>query len=706
MSIETHDIEAERYEFEEAPRYVFTLTRRAFLQAAGVGLMIAAVLRPGAFGTAFAQSERAVNRLHIGTDGMVTVFTGKVEVGQGARSQIAQAAAEELRLPMAQIRVVMSDTDLVPDDGGTYGSLTTPRTVPQVRQAAAAAREILIDAASKHWGAEASLDNGVFTASGGRTMTLAELVNAVAEVDEAAGAAREGGDLTPYDAWQTLGTAPESPNARAIVIGAHRYVSDIQREGMVYGAVLRPPVYGAELESLDAAEAEAMDGVTVVRDGAFVGCTAPTRYHARKAVEALARHAKWSNPPQPAASDGLAAYLQANTREGSGRSRGREDARGDVDGAFSAAAQTLEDTYSIPFIQHAPMETRSAVAEWSEGRLTVWAGTQRPFDVRGELAEAFGMAEDKVRLIMPDTGGGFGGKHRGDAAIEAARLALAVEKPVSLQWTREEEFMWAYFRPAGVMTMRAALDPDGAVTAWEHVNYNAGTSSLGCPYAFPAVRTRFQPCASPLREGSYRGLAATANTFAREAFVDRLAKAAGKEPLAFRLAHLEDERLRNVLTAAANRFGWSTAPEAGVHYGIACGAEKGSVVATCAEVAVDAAAKTFTIRRLCTAFECGAVLNPQNTQAQVDGSVVMGLGSVLGEAIRFANGALLNGRFKDYAVPRFKDVPPMETVLVNRPDLPSVGSGETPIVAVAPAVANALFAATGAAPTELPLRIA
>jgi isoquinoline 1-oxidoreductase len=352
------------------------------------------------------------------------------------------------------------------------------------------------------------------------------------------------------------------------------------------------------------------------------------------------------------------------------------------------------------------MEPRAAAAQWDGDRLTVWTGTQRPSGVRDELAEAFSIPQERVRVIVPDTGGGFGGKHTGDAAVEAARLAKGAGKPVAVHWTREEEFTWAYFRPAALLELAAAFDGDGRVTAWDFANHNSGTAGIDCPYAFASKRIRFIPCESPLRTGSYRALAATANNFAREAFLDRLAAARKQDPLAFRLEYLGEGRLRDVLNAAAAAFGWTdtTARPAGVKgAGIACGTEKGSFVATCVEVAMEEGAKRPSIRRVTVAFDCGPVHHPKNLRAQIEGAIVMGLGAVLREAMVFADGKIENYNFKKYRVPRFRDVPPIEVIIVDRPDVESAGAGETPIIALAPAVANAMFHATGAAPAALPI---
>jgi nicotinate dehydrogenase subunit B len=307
----------------------------------------------------------------------------------------------------------------------------------------------------------------------------------------------------------------------------------------------------------------------------------------------------------------------------------------------------------------------------------VWTGTQRPFGVRSELAQAFRIPEDRVRVLMPDTGSAYGGKHTGETAIEAARLAQAAKRPVKVVWTREEEFTWAYFRPAGVIEVTSGVRNDGKITAWEFHNYNSGAAGITPYYDFPNVRTQFHPVRSPLRQGSYRALAATANHFARESHMDELAHLLKMDPLEFRLNNLKNERLRAVFEAGAKKFGWGQAKTAaGQGFGMGGGFEKSGNVATFVEVAVDPATGGVKVVRIVTAFECGAIVNPDNVRNQLEGSNIMGLGGALFEAIEFENGRILNGRFSKYRLPRFSDVPAIESVLLDRKDIPSAGAGE------------------------------
>jgi isoquinoline 1-oxidoreductase len=361
----------------------------------------------------------------------------------------------------------------------------------------------------------------------------------------------------------------------------------------------------------------------------------------------------------------------------------------------------------VAYIAHVPLEPRAAVAQWLRDtrgeKLTVWTGTQRPFGVREELVQAFGLAPERVRVIVPDTGSGYGGKHSGEVAIEAARLAKGAGKPVKLVWSREEEFRWAYFRPAGVIDVGAGARADGTISAWTFDNYNSGPAAIRPTYAIANQRVTYHPSDSPLRQGSYRGLAATANNFAREMHVDELSRLVGMDALAFRLKNIEDARLRAGLEAAAEKFGWGKKPANGNGVGIACGFDKGGYIAACAEVAASRGNGEPKIVRVVAAFDCGAVVNPDGLRAQISGGIIQGIGGALFEAIDFENGIVTNAKLAQYRVPRFSDVPFIEVVLVDRKDQPSMGAGETPIISLAPAVGAAIYDATGIRPRSMPM---
>jgi isoquinoline 1-oxidoreductase len=699
--------EPERYELAEGPAYRFEVDRREFVKLAGAGLVVwlaaedGAAQESGRGGFGEDHPPEIAAWLHVAEDGTVTVHTGKVEFGQDIRTSLTQAVAEELHCPLESVRLVMGDTGLTPFDMGTFGSRTTPVMSLQLRKVAAAAREALVDLAAADWkvGRDtlAVAEGRVIERSGGRAAGFGALTGGRPLV-------RKAGDVptTPPSEWTVGGRSIPKVNARDVVTGAHRYTSDLARPRMWHGAVLRPPTVGATLVSIKDVAAR-MAGATVVRDGSFVGVAAPTPLAVRRALQDV--QAEWKAAPGQPSGASIYSFLKQDAAEPAGGwERRTTHQAGSVAEGLASAAHKLQQSYTVAYIAHAPLEPRAAVAEWTGGKLTVWTGTQRPFGVRRELAEAFRISEDKVRVIVPDTGSGYGGKHSGETAIEAARLAQATGRPVKVVWTREEEFSSAYFRPAGVIEVTSGLDADGRLSAWEFHNWNSGGSAIRTPYDVANQRIEFHPSPPLLRQGSYRGLAATANHFAREVHMDELARAARLDPLELRRRNLKDARLRGVLDAAAQRFGWprgKAEPNRG--HGLAGGTEKGSYVASCAEVSVERVTGMVRVLRVVTAFECGAIVNPDHLLGQVEGAVVQGLGGALFEAVRFEDGAVVSDRFSRYRVPRFGDVPALEVVLVDRKDLPSAGAGETPIVTVAPAIANAIFDACGVRLRALPL---
>jgi nicotinate dehydrogenase subunit B len=700
--------EAEQHAIEPL-RHLFEVNRRDLFKLLGAGLVVG-LCRPGAFAQESGRGVRneeiphdVASWLHIGGDGWITVFTGKVEMGQNIRTSLAQQVAEELHTRVSSIKMTMGDTDLTPFDLGTFGSRSTPQMGSQLRKVAAVAREMLLDMAAQRWHVERSSlvahDGTITNPSTKESLNYAELTRGQTLVKVVA----DDSALTPATQWHVAGTSAPKVDGKAFVTGLHKYTSDLTQPGMLYGTVLRPKAFNATLVSLDAKEAEKLPGIKIVRDGDFVGVVAPDPQAALNAREAL--KAEWSAPQQiseAALFDSLRQSTDGESRRG-GFGGGRET--GSVQTALAAAAKTLSQTYTAAYIQHAPLEPRAAVAQWENNKLTVWTGTQRPFGVREELSAAFHIPLDQVRVIVPDTGSAYGGKHTGECAVEAARLAQAAGKPVKLVWTRQEEFTWAYFRPAGVIDVKSGIAADGTLVAWEFHNYNSGPAGINTPYNVANQKIEFHPAKNPpLRQGSYRGLAATANHFARESHMDELAHLAGMDPLAFRLKNMTDTRLRAAFETAAQRFGWgrqTATPTRG--FGIAGGFEKGGYLATCAEIAVDRSMGRVKIVRVVQSFDCGAVINPNGLRNQISGAIVQGIGGAMFESIHFDNGRITNPFFADYRLPRFSDVPQIEVELIDRKDQPSMGAGETPLMGLAPAVAGAIFSATGIRLRSLPL---
>src|SRR5450755_4163203 len=578
--------------------------------------------------------------VHVGGDGAVTAFTGKVEGGQGTRTALAMLVAEELAVPVTSVTLAMGDTGRSPFDLGTFGSRSMPYAAPPLRAAAAAARRLLTQAAAARFELPPDqlrvCDGMIAGPDGAPSVGYGDLVTGQRRVERVPADAA----VTPAADWQVAGQPARALGSAEVVTGSKRFPADLRMAGMLHGCVLRPPSHGAGLISADTSAAGPM--------GQF------------------------------------------------------EQDSGDVEAALRAGPVRLDAHYSAAYIAHAPLEPRSALARWQDGRLTVWTGTSTPFRARTELAATLDLPDEAVQVVVPDYGGGFGGKHGSVVALEAARLARAAGRPVHVQWNRQEEFQHSYLRPAAIIDVSSAAGPDGSLTGWAFTNINSGLIGLAPPYRIAHQRLVFQPAAAPLAQGSYRALAATANSFARESHLDELASAVGADPVELRLRNLDDDRLAAVLRAAAAEIGWGEPTETGTAHGIALGREKGGRVATAATVHV-AEDGTLRVLRLVTAVDCGAVVHPEGLANQVEGAVMMGLGGALFEAIDFAGGRILNAGLSTYRVPRLADLPDVRVLLLDQPDQPSAGGGETPIVAVAPAIGNAIFRACGVRLRSMPL---
>ena len=646
-------------------------------------------------------------------DGQATAFAGKVEYGQGIRWGLAVEAADELRLPLDAVDVVLGDTGRTPWDMGTFGSQSTLRTGLQLRKAAASARHALLDLASSRLDLPASdllcRDGRVESKSdASHGLSYAELIgdaHHLVEIDDDV-------ELTAESDFTVMGSETARVDAIARVTGASLYSQDIQRPGMLFATVLRPPTYGARLRDADWSVAAQLPGVVdIVRDGSLVAVLAETDEQADLAAtlvqagwdERTDHSGRWDLPTLLADS----ATHPVTTQE-----------EGDVESALTAATHTIESSYFAPYVSNAPMEPRAAVAEWSgddesSDELTVWAGTQRPFGIRAELAQRFEIDESRLRVIAPEIGGGFGGKSVYRPAHEAARLARIMRRPVRVAHTREEEMTWASFRPAALITIRSGFDDDGVLQAWDfHAAHTTaerpmiGQRGSPTPYDVDHVRCVVAGGASPLPPGSYRSLGGALNHFAREVHMDEIAAQVAVDPVELRLRNLSHPRFRRVLETAAADFGWEPGvqpaqnPERG--FGIALGLDVGSYAATAVEL--DVQGKEITVRRVSASLDCGLTVNPDGARSQVEGSIVMGLGTALYEGADFEAGRLLNGNFARYRVPRSNNSPRIDVSIVGEHDVESTGAGEPAIVPIAPAIANAVFDQTGVRHRELPLQ--
>jgi isoquinoline 1-oxidoreductase len=627
--------------------------------------------------------------LHVDPSGTVTAFSGKVDVGQDNSTAFRLLVADELDVAPESVRVVLGDTDLCPYDWGTFASRSMTDSGHALRGASAAARQALTAARA----------GGEPTVNANRTIVVTEEP-----------------PLRSPSEWRFAGKVGHAAHRTDAVTGERCYVSDLHLPGLLHGAVLHPPKPSDVLADLDSSALSDVPGAVLVQEGDFVGVLAPDRATAQRAVAAL--RPRWRAEPDSSSADAgptgqeeLVAHLRSHPADGpSAWEQPFEEVQGDVGAALATALSSGGDrhdaTYTTAYIAHTPLETRAALAEidGETSRVTIRVGTQTPFRVRSDVALALGLDERDVRVIVPPTGGAFGGKHGSVVALEAALLARASGgRPVKVHWSRADEMSAGTLRPMGVVDVRAARDAAGALTAFELVDLNAGTAGLAFPYRCENVRLAYQPASSPLRRGSYRALAATANTFARESHLDEMAWAAGEDPLEWRLGLVADDSLGDVLTAAGAGFGWGDqSPRRKGHgRGLAAGVEKGGRVATCAEVVVDE--DGIRVTRLVTAYECGAVVNPDTVVAQIEGGTLMALGGALYEEILPEDGVVANPTLTRYRVPRFSDMPELEVILLQRPDRGPAGAGETPLIAVAPAIANAVRDACGERLRTLPL---
>lgn len=665
--------------------------RRQFCKLLGGGIV---VLITSPVEDLFGQSRRPSYPedpnayLRIDENGRVTLYSGKVEMGQGINTSLSQMAAEELGVSLDAIDIVMGDTDLVPFDQGTWGSLTTRFYGPAVRAAAAEARTVLMKLASEKLGVpreQLSVANGVVSA-GGKKVTYGELAagKTIARlVDEKA-------ILRSAKEFKVIGKPAKRVDARDKVTGRAIYAGDIRRPGMLYARILRPPMHGATRKSLDTSKAKAMDGVTVVANDDLVAVLHADPEIAAKALENIS--AEWDRPAANFDTESVYDYFVENAKTP------------EVKGQFQSTFQTA-------YVAHAPMETHTAVAEMKDGRLTAWIGTQSPFGARSRIAQTLGLDEKSVRVLTPFIGGGFGGKSPVGQAVEAAQLAKITGKPVMVMWTRAEEFFFDTFGPAAVVKVTSSMDDKGKITQWNHDVWAAGTRSAAVPYDIPDAKVtplmgRGSPEAKlhPFGTGPWRAPGAGTNVFARESHIDIMAAAAKIDPLELRLRNATDERVRRVLKAAADAAGWKAAAgPSGQGRGIAVAEDAGTICAIIAEVDVDRKTGAIRVKRVVAAQDMGLVINPEGAKMQMEGCINMGLGYVLSEELQFRGGEILDKNFATYELPRFSHVPRIETVLIKNDELAPQGGGEPAIVPMGAAIANAVFDATGVRMYRLPM---
>ncbi len=690
------------------------MSRRTFLKLAGGGIVVFVGLGPLKI---FSQDAKLLYPedfnayLLIGKNGRVTVFSGKIEMGQGVLTSQAQMVAEELGVELESIDMVLGDTDKCPWDRGTFGSLTTRMFGPALRAAAAKAREVVITLAAIKLGVpneKIIIKDGIAFVTGepNRKVSYGELskgARITQVVDEKA-------VLRSVSEFRVMGGSPKRLDALEKVTGAAKYAADIRVPGMLYARLLCPPMHGATLQQLDTSDAEKLPGITIVNRGDLI---AVLHADPEAAEDAFMRiKADWQLPETKLDPESIFDHIVLQVEP----LKILTD-QGDVKTARASAARLFEATYQKGYVAHAPIEPHAALAEIKGGKATVWASTQTPFPTRDRIAQVLGLDPKNVRVITPFLGGGFGGKSADGQAIEAARLAQITGKAVQVSWTRAEEFFNDTFDPASVVKIVSGIEQNGKISLWDYSVYAAGERGAASCYDIPNARFRSaggisygtatataQAGLHPFAVGPWRSPGANMNVFAIESQIDMMASAAGEDPLAFRLRHLTDPRMRRVLQAAADVFGWKAAVSPSRRgFGMACNIDAGTYVATMAEVKVDPTNGSVKVIRIVCAQDMGIVVNPDGAKMQIEGGITMGLGYTLAEELRFLGGEILDRNFDTYDIPRFSWVPRIDVVLVQNDDLAPQGGGEPPITTTGAVIANAVFDATGARMFRLPM---
>ncbi len=686
-----------------------SLTRREFVKYLGGGIIIffcigdPSVLEAQGRGRGYPEDFNAY--LRIGGDGRVTCFTGKVELGQGVITSLAQMLADELDVTLESVEMIMGDTALCPWDMGTFGSMSTRFFGPPLRAAGAKAKAVLIELASERLKIPANrlaTQNGVIFDKNQKTrqVTYAQLAEGKTITREVKGK----GVLKQPSEFKVIGKSFLRQDALEKVKGIAKYSGDIHFPDMLYARILRPPAHGAKLSSVDTSIVEKMKDVRLVRDGDMI---AVLHKHPDEAEKALAQiKARFDIPPAKVDDKNIFEHL-LNQRP----RKNVVDSGGNIKEGEKLSDVVIEQKYLNSYVAHAPLETHTAAAKVEGNKVTVWASTQTPFPLQDQVARALGISSENVRVITPFVGGGFGGKSASSQGIEAAKLAKLTGKPVQVAWSREEEFFYDTFRPAAVVNIKSGITESGRITFWDYAVYFAGSRGSQHFYDIPHHSTVAlgewrggESGAHPFATGPWRAPANNTNTFARESQIDIMASKASNDPVAFRLKNLKDNRMRRVLKAATEKAGWSPAKApSGRGFGVACGIDSGTYVALVAEVEVNEKSGHVQVKRVVCAQDMGIVVNPEGAILQIEGCITMGLGYALSEEIHFKGGEIIDTNFDTYELPRFSWLPKIESVLIKAEDISPQGGGEPAIICMGAVIANAVYDATGARLFQLPM---
>jgi nicotinate dehydrogenase subunit B len=734
---------------DKAPGRVFS--RRAFLRTGGavvVGFSLRASLPEFVLAQAASTSEigkpldphQVDSFLAFHSDGSVTIYTSKVDIGTGLRIAMSQMAAEELGVPVESVSIVEGDTALVPDHGGTGGSTGIPRGGVDVRQAAATARQAILNLGAtqlKRPASELTIVRGtVRPASGGPGASIGKLIGGK-RLNVAVDAKAPLKDPTTYT---IVGKPLLRPDVPAKCTGKREFVQDHILPNLLHGRVIRPPAIGAKLVSVDESSIRGIPGVRVVRMNSFLGVVAPDEWAAiRAARELKATWTEWEGLP---GSDGLERHVRESAvdRDETVVSKG-----GDPAAAFSSAARQMSATYSWPCQSHASLGPSCAVADVREDGATVWTASQGTYGQRAQLAKIFGVPEEKLRVIFLDGSGSYGGNGNDDAAADAFLLSREVKQPVRVQWMREDEHGWDPKGPPQLLELRGGLDAQGRIVGWEtqmwipatipgnrpllgvdaagmaqaHGQGSGQISQNGDPpYAAENVRVVAHWLKqTPLRPSNLRAPGKIANVFAVEGFVDEMAAEIGVDAVEYRLRGLGDPRAIDVIQRAAQMIDWQARPSpmprpaqggllVGRGFAYMRYKQAENYVATAMEVAVEPETGKVTVRRVTCAHDCGLIINPDGLRNQIEGSIAQTLSRALHEEVKFDRSRVTSVNWASYPILTFPEVPPIEVALIDRPTLPPYGAGEAATAPVAAALANAIFDATGVRLRSVPFTAA
>jgi nicotinate dehydrogenase subunit B len=691
----------------------FQLGRREFLKIAGGGIFIFFTISDISLFSQESGRRRSNHELpgdfnaflRIGEDGRVACFTGKIEMGQGVITSLAQMLADELDVSLDAVDMVMGDTDLCPWDMGTFGSRTTRFFGPPLREAAAEGRRVLLLLASEQFKTPPEnliTDYGyvIDKKAQNKRISYGQLTKGKKIERHISGPVKV---KTPSE-FKIMNKPVLRRDAQEKVTGKAKYAGDIQLSGMLYAKILRPPSHDSRLVEVDVSAAEKIDGARVIRDGDLI---AVLHRYPDIAAGALAKiKAKYDTPPSNLTEKNIFEHLLKVAPEGETVAQG-----GDLQAGEKDSAIIVEESYFDGYKAHAPIEPHTATVRIEGDKVTVWPSSQNPFRAKDEVAEALGIPAENVRVISPFVGGGFGGKTRNLQIVEAVRLAKLSGKPVQVEWNREEEFFYDSFRPAAVVKIKAGISKAGDLQLWDYHVYFAGERGSQQFYNIPNHLTMSHgsgwggtPDAHPFATGAWRAPANNTNTFARESQLDILAARAGVDPVEFRLQNLTDPQMRKVLQSAAEKFGWTpTKAPSGRGYGVALGTDAGTLVATMAEVELDKTTGSVTVKRVVCAQDMGLSINPEGAAIQMEGCITMGLGYALAEDIHFRGGQILDLNFDTYKIPRFSWLPKIETVIIDNKNSPPQGGGEPAIITMGAVIANAIFDACGARVFQLPM---